>query len=103
MWLDHVRVLKKDSKYYFVVKDICRLLNITNVTQCSRPVPEQWRSLLKVRTVKGFQDVLVVTTDGLLKIIARSTLPEAIKYQKSICKKSFVGMVEDRYQKGLKE
>ena len=96
-WLNQLRVVKKNNRYLIVLKDICTLLQISNVTQAFRQVPEVWRDMTNINTVKGLQEVLVVSVDGLLKLVARSNLPESINYQKFICKAGFIDLLKKRY------
>ena len=39
-----IRVLGTSENPMFVVKDICNILGLTNVTETLRNIPEKWRS-----------------------------------------------------------
>lgn len=101
MWLDQIRIIRKEKRFYFIVKDICALLEITNVTQAVRPLPEEWKSYCMLKTIRGYQELLVVTIDGLLKLVARSNHPDANKFQKSITSRTFLVKVEEKYKQNL--
>ena len=41
---ENIRVLGTSENPMFVVKDICNILGLTNVTETLRNIPEKWRS-----------------------------------------------------------
>lgn len=82
---DTIRVLGTIDKPLFVVKDICKILGISNSTDILKNIPSRWKDLIKSNTSRGLQTVNVVTEPGLYKIIMRSNKPKASILQEWIC------------------
>jgi len=102
-----IRVLGTSENPMFVVKDICKILGLSNVTATLRNIPENWKCLLKVKTfTQGQQTTCVVNEAGLYKIIMRSEKPIAQPFQEFVCEKilpSIRNIGEYKYQKILDE
>jgi prophage antirepressor-like protein len=107
---ENIRVLGTYENPYFIVKDVCNVLDITNPTIAVRNIPDKWKSSNKLldHSLKG-QDMLTVTEAGLYKLIMRSTKPIAEKFQEWMCEEVLPSIrkkgeyVLEEYKKKLEE
>jgi prophage antirepressor-like protein len=81
----NVRIVGSNSDPWFTVKDICNILDLSNVTAVLKNIPEKWKGMRKISSTSGDQDMLVVNESGLYKLIMRSTKPIAQKFQEWVC------------------
>lgn len=106
----NMRIIGDYINPWFAVKDICSILELTNVTIAINNIPEKWRGSKDVKTGSGIQEMLVVNEAGLYKLIMRSNKPIASKFQEWVCedilpsirkKGNFVleSMIEEKNQK----
>ena len=105
---NNIRVLGTPENPMFVVKDICNILGLTNVTETLRNIPEKWRFSVSLKTgnSSNFQTSCVVNEAGLYKIIMRSNKPIAQPFQEFVCEEilpSIRKTGEYKYQKLLDE
>ena len=105
---ENIRVLGTSENPMFVVKDICNILGLTNVTETLRNIPEKWRSSVSLKTgnSSNFQTSCVVNEAGLYKIIMRCNKPVAKPFQDFVCEEILpsIGKTgEYKYQKILDE
>jgi prophage antirepressor-like protein len=103
-----IRVLGTSENPMFVVKDICNILGLTNVTETLRNIPEKWRSSVSLKTgnSSNFQTSCVVNEAGLYKIIMRSNKVISQPFQEFVCEEilpSIRKTGEYKYQKILDE
>jgi prophage antirepressor-like protein len=81
----NVRIVGSNTDPWFTVKDICTILDLSNVTAVLKNIPEKWKGMRKISSSSGEQDMLVVNESGLYKLIMRSTKPIAQKFQEWVC------------------
>ena len=81
----NVRIIGTFQDPWFTVKDICTILDLSNVTTTLKNIPEKWKGMRKISSSSGDQDMLVVNESGLYKLIMRSTKPIAEKFQEWVC------------------
>jgi len=81
----NVRIIGTFEDPWFAVKDICTILDLSNVTTTLKNIPEKWKGMRKILSTSGDQDMLVVNESGLYKLIMRSTKPIAEKFQEWVC------------------
>lgn len=103
-----IRVLGTSENPMFVVKDICKILGLSNVTETLRNIPEKWRSSVSLKTgnASNFQTSFVVNEAGLYKIIMRSNKQISQPFQEFVCEEilpSIRKTGEYKYQKILDE
>ena len=102
-----VRIIGTSDNPMFVVKDICNILGLTNVTETLRNIPDKWKYSVKLNTsTQGLQSTNVVNEAGLYKIIMRSNKPIAQPFQEFVCEEilpSIRKTGEYKYQKLLDE
>ena len=105
---ENIRIVGTTENPMFVVKDICKILGLSNVTEVLRNIPEKCKSLvsLQPRNATNFQTTSVVNGAGLYKIIMRCNKPVAKPFQDFVCEKilpSIRNTGEYKYQKILDE
>jgi prophage antirepressor-like protein len=76
-----VRVLGTSENPMFIVKDICNILEIKNISHATSKLPEKYKGLRKNDTLGGKQNILVVNEAGLYHIVMRSNKPLAQPFQ----------------------
>ena len=60
-----IRVIGTYDEPWFVAKDICDILGLTNVTNSLRSIPENWMSLQNVKTSYNSQNMILINEAGL--------------------------------------
>lgn len=81
----NIRVLGTYEEPWFVAKDICDILELPNLTNALKILPEKWRSLKILMTFGGDQNMSIINEAGLYKLIMRSNKPVAQKFQEVVC------------------
>ena len=82
---EEVMVIKdNNSELQFIAIDICRILDIKNVSQALNNLDDDERLIYKIHISGQMRDVLCVTESGLYALILRSTKPNAKKFRKWI-------------------
>ena len=82
---DEVRIVGTLSDPWFVVKDICKILDIKDNRSCLRIIPKEWKVDRKISTSGGEQIMNTINECGLYKLIMRSDKPIAQKFQEWVC------------------
>jgi prophage antirepressor-like protein len=82
-----IRSVIDENQPYFVVSDICKMLYITNVSQCVQIIPDKWKKTLKINTASGEQHMNVVNESGLYKIFLKSNKQTALNFQDFVLEK----------------
>ncbi len=78
-----VRTLECNGEPWFVLKDVCDALGMTNVTITSKRLDEDELSFTYVEGNTGKrQEMLIINESGLYSVIMRSNKPEAKKFRK---------------------
>ena len=72
-----VRTTSIDGEVWFVAKDVCDILELSDVSMTTRTLDEDEKGTSKICTPGGIQDMTVVNEAGLYSIILRSNKPEA--------------------------
>ena len=75
-----VRVIEQDGEPWFVAKDVCGILELT--TEITRRLDEDEKGLKKIQTLRGMQDMTVISESGLYALIMRSNKSEAKQFRK---------------------
>ena len=70
---------------WFVVKDICDILDIKDNRVALRNIPEKWKDEYKTLTLGGPQNMTTINEAGVYKLIMRSNKPNAEKFQEFVC------------------
>ena len=81
----NIRVIGSYNEPWFVAKDICNILELKNITETMKMIPEKWRGSEKLNTFGGDQNMIIINEAGLYKLIMRSNKPVAQKFQEVVC------------------
>ncbi|BDB14039.1 BRO-N domain-containing protein [Acidithiobacillus ferrooxidans] len=76
-----VRVVIKDGEPWFAAHDVAMALEYAKARDMTRILGEDEKSIHKVRTLGGGQDLLVINEKGLYRAIFGSRKPEALAFQ----------------------
>lgn len=76
-----VRTLVIDDKPWFVAKDVCEVLEISDHLSSIRNFQENQKGVHSIHTLGGKQEMIIVSESGLYKLIFKSRKPEAEKFQ----------------------
>lgn len=76
-----VRVLKQRENIWFCLKDVCKCLGITNITQASQRIDEEDKAMFDIGLVNG-AFVNFVNESGLYTLLIRSDKKEAKPFRK---------------------
>ena len=77
-----IRVVMRDGDPWFVAKDVCDCLEITNVSKACQTLDEDEKGITKSYTLGGSQDMMLISESGLYTLIMRSNKPEAKVFRK---------------------
>ena len=70
---------------WFLVKDICDVLELTKIDSSIRNIPEKWKGAHTLSTPGGKQTMSIINEAGVYKLIMRSNKPNAEKFQEFVC------------------
>jgi len=70
---------------WFVVKDICDILELTQVNKAILNIPDKWKGEKVIPTLGGPQNMSTINEAGVYKLIMRSNKPNAEKFQEFVC------------------
>lgn len=80
--LGKVRVVERDGQPWFVAKDVCECLELTDVSKTISLLDDDEKGTNSIRTPGGEQQMLVVSEPGLYSLILRSRKPEAKAFKR---------------------
>ena len=82
---EEIRVLGSYNEPWFVAKDICDILELSNITNALRNIPERWMTLQNVKSSYNSQNMIMLSEPAVYKLIIRSNKPMAQKFQEVVC------------------
>lgn len=77
-----LRVIDIDSQPWFVAKDVCGILGLTNIRPSIAALDEDEKGVHTIYTPGGSQEMIVVSEPGLYSLILRSRKPEAKAFKR---------------------
>ena len=77
-----VRVVTRDGEPWFVAADVCRVLELDNVSMALRVLDPDEKGGNIVDTLGGRQQVSIISEPGLYKLLSRSRKPEAKRFDR---------------------
>jgi prophage antirepressor-like protein len=80
-----IRVLGSYKEPFFVAKDICDILGLSNITNALRSIPDKWMTLQNVKTSYNSQNMIMLSEPAVYKLIMRSNKLIAQKFQEVVC------------------
>ena len=79
-----VRVVECEGEPWFVAKDVCECLELTDVSKTISLLDDDEKGTNSIRTPGGEQQMLVISEPGLYSLILRSRKPEAKAFKRWI-------------------
>jgi len=80
-----VRIIGTYNEPWFVAKDICDILELSNTTNALRNIPEKWMTLQNVKSSYNSQNMIILKEPAVYQLVMRSTKPIAKKFQEVVC------------------
>jgi len=77
-----IGTLEKDGGVWFVAKDVCKALELDDVSKACSRLDEDEKGTNTVPTLGGMQDLLIINESGLYSLILTSRKPEAKAFKK---------------------
>ena len=75
-------VLDEQGNPWFIAKDVCKVLQIRNSRDACSALDEDEKGVGKSDTLRGTQEVTLISESGLYTLILRSNKPNAKKFRK---------------------
>ena len=72
-----VRTVLKDGEPWFVAKDVCEILDLTQTAGVLRRIPEKQKGVQQMHTLGGIQNLSIISEAGLYRLVLRSDKPQA--------------------------
>ncbi len=80
-----LRTVLKDGEPWFVAKDVCDALGLTNVTKALLALDDDEKALNIIQTPGGPQRLNMVNESGLYSLVLKSRKPDAKVFKKWPC------------------
>lgn len=77
-----VRTIQKDGEPWFVLADVCKVLEISNSRNISSRLEPDEKGVTLVDTLGGTQQMTIINESGLYTVILRSDKPQAKPFRK---------------------
>ncbi|MBR1734893.1 MAG: phage antirepressor [Alphaproteobacteria bacterium] len=77
---NEVRTTIKNGEIWWVLKDVCQILGITNHKDVILKLESDEKGVEKIDSLGGAQKTTIINESGLYKVILRSDKPEAKKF-----------------------
>ena len=79
-----VRTIVIDSEPWFVLADLCKVLDIANTRNVAARLADDQKGVHPMDTLGGRQNIGVVNESGMYEVVIRSDKPEAVKFRRWI-------------------
>ena len=79
---NEVRTIQKDGESWWVLKDVCTVLDLGNSRMVFDRLDEDEKGVNQIDTLGGKQNMQIVNESGLYNVILRSDKPEAKPFRK---------------------
>jgi len=81
-----IRIIGTYDRPLFVAKDICDILELSNITEALRNIPEKWRTSEILKCANGQNmNMITLLEPAVYRMIMRSNKPIAQKFQEVVC------------------
>ena len=77
-----LRTTEKNGEIWFVAKDVADILEISNVSKAVQGLDEDEKGITKSYTLRGMQDMTIISEAGLYTLLMRSNKPEAKPFRR---------------------
>jgi prophage antirepressor-like protein len=82
---NELRIVRYNNEPWFVAKDICDALDISQVNKAILNIPDNWKGRKVIPSLGGHQEMVIINEPALYKIIMRSNKPNAQIFQNKVC------------------
>lgn len=79
---NEVRTIQRDGEPWFVLKDVCSVLDIGNSRMVADRLEPYEKGVSQIDTLGGKQETTIINESGLYNVILRSDKPEAKPFRK---------------------
>lgn len=79
-----VRTVEINGEIWFVAKDICDILELSDVSMATRNLDDNEKGVSKIYTLKGIQDMTVISEYGVYTLIFKSRKKEGKQFSRWI-------------------
>lgn len=79
---NQVRTIQKDGEPWFVLKDVCRVLDLSTPSRVAERLDDDEKGMSQIHTPGGPQETIIVNESGLYTVILRSDKPEAKPFRR---------------------
>lgn len=79
---NEVRTVEVNGEPWFVLKDVCNILNVNNVSDVYNRLDDDEKGVAQIDTLGGRQKMNTINESGLYNVILRSDKPEAKPFRK---------------------
>lgn len=79
---EQLRTIQRDDGLWWVLRDVCRVLNIANSKNVSARLDDDEKGVHLVDTPGGTQEMTIINEPGLYSVILRSDKPEAKQFKR---------------------
>ena len=76
--------MMRDNEPWFVLADVCRVLEITNSRDAAARLDDDEKARATFETPGGPQSLLIINESGLWSLVLRSTKPEAKTFKSGL-------------------
>ncbi|MFO1100014.1 MAG: Bro-N domain-containing protein [Xanthobacteraceae bacterium] len=77
-----VRIIDRDGNPWFVLADVCRVLEIEQPTRAAERLDEDEKGVTTIHTPGGRQEMLIISESGLYSLVLTSRKPAAKRFKK---------------------
>lgn len=77
-----VRVFTKNNVHWFVLNDVCEILEFHNPCDAFSILDEDKKNIFFISTISGSPKTMVINKKGLYRLVLRSRKPEAEQFNK---------------------
>jgi prophage antirepressor-like protein len=77
-----VRTINRDGEMWWVLKDVCDVLELSDVSMTAKRLDEDERDTSLICTLGGQQEMTIISESGLYNVILRSDKPKAKPFRK---------------------
>ena len=96
---NELRIVRYNNEPWFVAKDICEALGISQVCRATENLPDNWKGVKVIHTLGGNQEMTIINEPALYKIIMRSNKPNAQVFQNKVCEEILPSIRKKGYYK----
>lgn len=94
-----IRLIKHNNEPWFIARDICDALDISNNRDVLSKIPDKWKGVGKTDTLGGYQEMTIINEPAVYKIIMRSNKPNAQVFQDKVCEEILPAIRKKGYYK----